>query len=322
MKRFLSIGTLPIAALPLLILIWAQPALAGDETLDELLEQVGQPYAEGYLAPLMQGFGINQNTAIYHSARIPSTRLYFSFGIKAMASKLGDEDKAFRVVEAVDLSDYLDPGDPGYGEQGQLVFEGPTVFGSEDDTGSVTAYWHGIPVYQIEGITSLVDMDYVLLATPELTVGGIAGLQATLRWLPTMTLGDMGDLSYMGFGLAYGVSSLMPTLPFDASVGFFFQSLGIGESLDTSANCFYAAVSKDFSLVTLYAGAAKESSNMDVKYTYVDENQDSYDIDFSMDGLQGGRGTLGATFNLGLKVNAEVNFGKLTTFSAGLLFGI
>jgi hypothetical protein len=311
-----SKGRLMVAAV-LLALLWAIPSWAGDETLDELLEQVGQSYAEGYLAPLIHGFGINTNTALFHTAKIPKTRLTFNVGIKAMATSLNDADKTFRIVENVALDDFGYPG-----ETGKLVFEGPTVFGAEDESGRVTAYWNGLPVYQIDGITSLVDLDYVLLATPEVSVGGIAGLQATLRWLPTMTMGDLGDLGYFGFGAAYGVSHLMPTLPVDVSVGFFYQNLDVGESLQTSATSFYGAVSKGFALVTVYAGAAKESSSMDVTYTYQGEDGSTpSDISFSIDGVQTARGTLGATLNLGVKLNAEVGFGKLTTYSAGLLFG-
>jgi len=136
-----------------------------------------------------------------------------------------------------------------------------------------------------------------------------------------MSMGDMGDLSYMGFGAAYGVSNLMPTLPFDTSVGMFFQNLDIGESLKTSASSFYVAVSKSFTVATLYAGAAKESSSMEVNYTFIGDDQNT-DINFKVDGLQGGRGTIGATLDLGVMLNAEIGFGKLTTYSAGLLFGI
>jgi len=306
----------------LLSLAWALPALAGDETLDELISQVGPDYAEAYLSPLIHGFGINTNTALYHTARIPRSRLTFNFGLVAMAARINDADKSFRLVRSVNLSDLLQPGDDGYGEQGQLVFEGPTVFGDESRKGTVTAYWHGIPVFQQEAINSLVDMDYVLLATPQLSVGGVAGLRATLRWLPSVTMGDMGKLSYKGFGLSYGAGGLLPTLPFDAMVGFFFQSLDVGESLHTSADSYFAAVSKTFALLTVYAGAAKESSTMDVDYTFVGDGSQSTHIAFSVDGAQGGRGTLGATLNLGVKVNAEVAFGKMTTYSAGLLFGI
>ena len=56
--------------IPVLILA-ALPAAAQD--LDELLSQVGQPYAEAYTEPLINAFGANQNSAIYQTAQIGST---------------------------------------------------------------------------------------------------------------------------------------------------------------------------------------------------------------------------------------------------------
>jgi len=311
-------GRLLLAA-ALLVAVGAVPASADDDTDDitDLINDVGQPYAEGYLAPLISGFGINQNSGLYHSASIPKVGLQVSFALKGMATKIGDDDKSFRVSRRVDLSDYLNPGDPGYGEQGVLVFEGPTVFGPEDEPGTVTGYWHGIPVYEAEGIESLIDSDYVPLFTPEVSVG-TANIRGTLRWLPEIDAGDVGKIKYMGYGLSYNLNGMFPTLPVDVMVGFFKQSLDVGESVETEASSLYAAVSKSFTMVTVYGGLAKESSSMDVNY---DLEDGSGTVAFSLDGVQESRATMGATLNLGLKLNAEVSFGNLTTFAGGVIFG-
>jgi hypothetical protein len=315
-KNWLA-GRLLLAAL--LIVVGAMCASAEDDTddLTDLIDDVGQPYAEGYLAPLISGFGINQNTGLYHSASIPKMGLQVSFALKGMASKLDDEDKNFRVSRRVDLTDYLNPGDPGYGEEGVLVFEGPTVFGAEDETGTVTGYWHGIPVLQEDGIESLVDSDYVPLVTPEVSVG-TAGVRGTLRWVPDIDAGDVGKIKYMGYGLSYDLTGMFPTLPVNVMVGFFKQSLDVGDSIDTEASSLYLAVSKTFTMVTVYGGVATESSSMDVNYELEDG---SGTVAFELDGVQEKRTTLGATLNLGLKINAELAFGNLTTMAGGVIFG-
>lgn len=306
-----------------LLLATALPAIAqddDDDELSELLSDVGEGYARGYLAPLISGFGINQNSGLYHTASIPNTGLTLGFAIKGMASKLEDEDKTFRVSQRMDLSDWVDPGDPGYGQEGTIVFEGPTVFGADDETGSITAYWHGIPVYQEEGIEALVDLDYVPLVTPELSVGGIAGLRGTIRWVPDIDAGDVGKIKYMGLGVSYSPNALLPTLPVDVAVGMFQQSLDIGETIESTASSYYLAVSKNFTPLTVYAGVATEESSMDVHYTYEDDGETT-EIDFSLDGVQEKRTTLGATLDLGLKLNVEMNMGNLTNYSGGLIFG-
>jgi len=314
-------GGLLIAAL---LLTMAAGAVAQTEEstdeLSDLLQDVGEDYARGYLSPLISGFGINQNSGLYHTARIPYDGLKISFAIKGMSSNLSDADKRFRTVSTVDLSDYVDPGDPGYGEEGQLVFEGPTVFGAEGETGTMTAYWHGIPVFQENAIESLVDFDYIPMITPEASVGGFFGLRGTIRWMPDYDAPDVGTIKYKGLGLSWTPNILMPTLPVDVAIGMFKQSLDIGELLESTASSVYLAVSKEFSVLTVYGGVAKESSSMKVHYTF-DDNGDDVPIDFELAGVQEKRTTLGATLSLGLKLNIEVNKGNMTNYTGGLIFG-
>lgn len=314
----------PAIAVALMIAVWTLPLSAeesGNDELTDLINDVGQFYAEGYLAPLTSGFGINQNSGLYHTAEIPVAGFKFGFAIKGMASMLGDDDKTFRVSRRVTLSDYADPGDYGnvfdMDDEGIIVLEGPTVFGAEGEAGTMTGYLYGIPVFEEAGIESLVDFDYVPLITPEISAG-TAGFRGTLRWVPDVDAGDVGKISYMGFGVAYTANALIPTLPVDVMVGFFKQSLDVGDVVSTSASSMYVAVSKDFNMLTVYGGLAKESSDMDVSYEMDDG---SGTIAFSLDGVQEGRATIGTTLNLGLKLNAEINMGNMTTYAGGLVIG-
>jgi len=311
------------ASLLILVLMsWAMPALAQDDgnELEETLEKMGSAYAKGYLAPLISGFGINQNSALYHTAHIPGSALTITVGLKVMATKLTDNDKDFSVVEDITIDEDwgVDPGDFGYGDAGQVVMSGPTVFGSEDDPGYMRVYYHGIQVYEEEltDLSGFIDTDYVPLAMPQASVGGIMGLEATLRWLPEMTFSDM-KVNLMGFGLAASANHWIPTLPVAVKVGYFKQSLDVGEYIETEAKSLYIAASKAFTLATVYGGLSKESSSMDVSYT----SEDGDDIAFSLDGAQESRMTIGATVNLGLKINAEIGMGDLTTYSGGVMFG-
>ncbi|MBC8422569.1 hypothetical protein H8E07_00445, partial [bacterium] len=155
------------ASLLILVLTsWAMPALAQDGgELEETLEKMGRAYAKGYLAPLISGFGINQNSALYHTAFIPGTTISVTVGLKVMATKLTDNDKDFQVVENVTLDEDwgFDPTDYGYGESGRVVMSGPTVFGDEDDPGRMTFLLHGIEVYEevLPDLTGFIDTDYV-----------------------------------------------------------------------------------------------------------------------------------------------------------------
>jgi len=310
----------------LVLVLGAVPALAQDDDggdLEALLEDVGEQYARGYLAPLVTGMGANQNSALFHTAAIPGTRFTLTFGLKAMGTKLDEAAKTFQTAAPVYLDERygIEFGDPGYHQTGTLVMSGPSVFGSEDETGTITAYYAGLPVYTAEGIESLVDLDYVPLVMPQASVGGVMGLQATVRWLPDIDAGDVGKIKLWGFGLSASANYWLPMLPVDVSVGYFKQSLDVGEYVATDAKSMYVAASRKFALATVYGALSKESSSMDVAYTYTNSMDVEEEVDFSVDGIQDSRLTLGATLNLGLKLNAEAGFGDVTTYSAGLLFG-
>ncbi len=296
-----------------------------DEGLQGLLEDVGAEYARGYLAPLIQSFGANQNGGLYSTASIPLARLTFSIGVRAMAAKIADEDAVFSRVVGVTLDeDYgVQPGDPGYGQQGTVEMSGPSAFGDEDVEGIVRAYYLGALVAETPGIEGAWHTDWAPLAMPEASIGGIAGLRATVRWLPAIDLGDVGEFKLWGIGLQYSVNGLVPTLPLDVMVGYFRQSLDIGDVISADASSWFLAASRSFGVATVYGGAALESSEFDVDYEWQRGPGDVVPVAFSVDGLQESRFTLGATLNLGVRLNADVNVGsELTTYTAGLMFGI
>lgn len=299
-------------------------ARAEENDLDQLLKDASLEYARGYLEPLVNAFGINQNTGLFHTAHIASGKLSLSLSLQAMATHLEDKDHTFRRTMHVTLDERygFHPGDDGYGQQGDLVMEGPTVFGDEDTPGTTTAYYMGLPVYQEEGIEGLVDTDWVPLAAPQASLGGIAGLCATVRWVPDIDAGDIGTISYFGWGLQWNANTVLPLLPVDVMVGFFTQDLDVGDDISTHADSYFLAASKKLALLTVYGGVTIEDSSVDVDYVYHEGQPDEENIHFHMDGVQDGRFTVGGVLDLGLKLNAEVGFGDYTTFGAGLLFGM
>ncbi len=312
-------GTLKylIAGLGIVCLVCtlSAPARAGDD-LEGLLQQVGQEYAQAYSSPFLYAFGPAINSGLYQTAAIPHTGLTLGISIKAMAAQIDDGDQNFRrVMENVDLGLF----DPAFaGQTGTVVMSGPTIFGNTDTDGTITGYVDGLPVFQESTIPGLVDTKFVPMATPEFYLGGIAGFKAIVRWLPSIDIDDYGKFKYLGYGGQWNTGQVLQNLPFDLMVGYSHQKLEIGDLLVTNADAYYAAVSRDFALLTLYAGGAVESTDMTVSYTYEEFGEP---ISFTVDGVQDSRLTLGATLNVGLKINAEVAKGKMTTFAGGVTFG-
>lgn len=303
---------------PLLALLAAP---AASQSLEELLSEVGQPYAEAYTEPLVHAFGANQNTGLYSTAHIPAGMLTFSIGVKFQGTYLNENDQSFRrVIENVELGDYLPPGHPNAGDTGDIVLEGPTAFGSPDEIGTATAYVNGLPVYQVEGIEGIVDTRWVPLFAPEVSVGGFFGVKGTLRWLPEIEISDLGKTKYLGVGLQWSPNFLLaPDFPVDVMAGFFTQQIDLGTVVQTDATSVFAAASRKYGVATVYGGFAWESSKMKVDYV---EESTGERVTFEKDGRMSGRVTLGATADIGVKLNGEIGIGNMVVYNVGIMFGM
>jgi hypothetical protein len=314
MMKNLPLKSLLAAAGLVVLMAGAGLAQTDSYDLEELLEQVGEEYAVAYASPFIEAFGPNQNSAMYQSAHIPWGGLQFGVGLKVMASHLSEDDQTFQKnVYLDDLGD-IDPSLDG--ESGTAVFAGPTIFGDTETSGTITLIPDaGGPPVALEGIPGLVDTRFVPLFAPEAYVGGVFGLRGTVRWLPEIDLSDYGKTKYFGYGLQWSPNGLLMNFPIDVMVGFFDQELKVGELIDANAKTYFLAASKALGAITVYGGYAKEEADMTVSYTYVDTGDK---ISFSADASQESRITLGARFGL---LSAEMAHGKLTTYSAGLMFG-
>lgn len=295
---------------------------AAAQELDELITEVGEAYAVGYSSPFLYSFGPNANANMYSTAHIPWAGLVFGLGVKAMGTQIREEDKTFSsTLRNVDLgafnSDFA-------GQYGDVYISGPTIFGDTETPGRVQGFVSGLEVFNNEGIAGVVDTKWSPLAAPEAYIGGFYGLKATLRYLPSFSGSDLGKIKYWGYGLQWSPNGLLLDLPIDVMAGFFTQEIDVGTVYQSSAHTIFAAASKSFTALTVYGGLATEDSSMDVAYDYVDPNPDyNASVAFSVDGIQTTRMTLGVTLDIFAKLNLEVGVGnKMTTFSAGLMFGL
>jgi hypothetical protein len=239
-----------------------------------------------------------------------------------MGSRLAEDDQTFQKVSTVTLDENVGiyPGDFGYGETGTMVYTGPTVFG-EDDPGTITAYYQGIPIDTQAGIEGLVNSRWAPLIMPQASLSGAGGFRVTLRWLPEIDAGDVGKIKLFGYGFQYNISQHLtaPPMGLDIMVGLFRQSLDIGDIVGANASSYFVAASKSYGVATIFGGFALESSSFDVEYMHEHDGQEDK-VSFEMDGLQERRLTLGGSLNFGGLLSAEMSFGRLTTFTGGVGF--
>ncbi|MFH1844361.1 MAG: DUF6588 family protein [bacterium] len=301
---------------------YSRPATAGD--LNDLIMQVNQEYAEAYLAPLFTAYGINQNSGLYSTASIPKVRITIAFGLKITATKISDDRRNFRKTMNVTLDERygFSEGDDGFGETARIIMVGPTVFGDDEDPGYIQIDPDNYPALAPQAtIPGMTDTPYVPMIVPEASVGGIAGLRATVRWFPSISQPGVPKVNFLGYGLQYSVTNHLPDFPVDVMVGFFHTNLSMDGVLDASSNSCFLAASKSAVILTVYGGFAVEKSTMDIDYTFRPESGPPVAVSFSEKSEQKARVTIGAGVNMGLKLNLEASFGKMTNYTAGVMFG-
>lgn len=349
MKKILSVLTLSF------LLISAVNA----QNLQETLQSLSKDAASAYVNPIVSGFGANLNTGWMH--RVPRAKFFgidLEFGVVAMATMFGDENKTFSANgnfrfdrnQAEQLIPSTYTGSLRTAMINEIVsrdfsveIAGPTIVGKKDDSVTVTFPGQNISVTGYPGsypiptkvigtpVKGFLDGAPALpLVLPQVSVGTVYGTSLALRYLPAVPLGDLGEFKYFGIGAMHNPGIWFPNpLPVDVAVGFFTQTMDVGEVFSAKSTSFglYASRSFGFSLLNLtpYAGFGFESSNITIKYTQklelaaIPGQITEFPIQFDLEGKNKSRFILGASLKLlAINLNVDYNMSEYNTISGGL----
>lgn len=253
------------------------------QNLDKTITQYGKDNAIKYLQPLADAFGANLNSGLQRSAKISKFGFHFNLSLQAMYSPIPDEKKNFTPA----------------GEDMKV----PTVFGKES---TVEEYPNGVW-----------DTDFFPLAIPQITIGSLMGTEATFRYFAYEN-DDIGEISLYGWGLRHSISQYIPLCPVDIAAGFFHQKFSVGSYVDATALFYGIQVSKQFSVLILYAGVGGEKSTLNLDYEFEDTN-----ISFDMDGENKTRMTIGTGLDFKyVKFYLDFNLAPQNVISGSIGFGL
>ena len=353
-------------ALILLGLLGLRPTAAQEEaSLEETLNQLSGDAATQYLAPVSSSFGSNLNSGWFHRApKADKFGFNLEAGFVAMGSFFPDDATHFDVTgtfrfsqnEANLLVDYYED-EAGISlptfvrnalveqitaQTSDVGISGATVIGAATD--SVTVAFGGetynvsgygdvvVPAADIKlpfgGFGDLADISVMPLMAPQLTLGTVYGTQFTLRYLPAVELNaDLGEFSYMGFGLQHNPLVWMDMkLPVDVSASFFTQSMSVGDLFDCTSTAFGLNASKTlgwrFLNLTPYAGIMFEDASMEVSYDFIVETPagpvtQPITLDLASDNSM--RLTLGLNARLGIvNWNVDYSLAEYPAISTGI----
>jgi hypothetical protein len=293
----------------------------GQNNLSTQIQQVGSTIGQAYLQPLGNAFGADINSGFFQSAAIQDG-FHLYIGAKVMGAQIPDADRTMNIS-------YNDQNAvfPGYSGPASVVASGPTVFGNQNTKGVATITYKnnlGTHVLTDSTIAGVTNISIAPLVMPQIGIGTIFGTDFVGRYFPKTSIGNYGSIGFWGFGVRHSISQyLHGASPVDIAVQLGWQGLTIQDSLGNnliSTKSFLANVeaSKTFAILTIYGALQKESSTMDVSYTFT-SNGISLPIAFSLDEKNTFRGVIGASLSLGpILINADYDAGSTTIFSGGL----
>ncbi len=312
MKRIFLIRVVLVVVTSLL----STQFLSAQDDFDKLLEagiEDANALIEGYVDPVMTGFGTSLANGWYNTAKAHKTA-GFDLTVTINAAYVPDEDLFY----VPNLTNTTIVGSPD---------RAPTLFGP-DGEGDIPTYQYSYTDDEsgttftgtFDGPGGLNVKDEIgIQAVPvpmvQLGVGIIKNTDIKIRWTPELDIGDDGTFKLIGFGVLHDVKQHIPgmkLLPFDLSafigytsissdVTFTEQGTGSGvrtdngkATFDVNTWTFQGLISKKFSVLTLYGGLGFNSVNSELKltgdYTVSDDSDNSIvysnpvDLSFSSGG--------------------------------------
>ncbi len=153
---------------------------------------------------------------------------------------------------------------------------------------------------------------------------GIYGTQVMFRYIPNINLYNKATVGLTGFGIKHCITSHFEDSPVDVSLQFAYQlfNIKLGKNseglIETRSTVFNLQISKEIGFLTLYTGAQYEKSGFTLSYNF----GNVISLSKSFDNANNLKGTVGLNIGLGpINLNADYNFGKINTVSAGFGFG-
>jgi len=149
------------------------------------------------------------------------------------------------------------------------------------------------------------------------------GTELMVRFVPEIQVGNE-TLNLFGFGIKHNISQYIPLLPLDFAIQYTNNKFTVSNMVEVKTSAFNIHASKSLGLATVYGGIQYENSELNLEYTYKDENGTAPDLDgkkfeLNFDKESNIRFTAGAAVNLAfLIINADYSLGIQNSVSVGI----
>jgi len=333
---FIFAGLLPGA--------YAQVDVVGDFL--RIGQEDAQKLTRAYLKPLASGLGAGFSSGWINKAKSHKP-LGFDIQLKSGLALVPDGDKIFN-LEDLELSENI-----RIAENDQFADPGisQNISGDDQIGPELIVEQFGQEVTRFR-LPAGAELDKIPTPYVQASLGLIKGIEITGRFIPEVSfVDDFGEFNMWGFGGKANINQWLPLgkrLPIDIAIAGGFTRTNItanlqvvpgdlsnfapetfdGQEADLEFDSFVgsAVFGKSFPVVSLFAGAGFQSSDMDadVLGNFAVPTLNGYEIvndpiSFNEDGDNDVHGIVGIQFKLGLFVlNAEYTLAEFQTLNAGL----
>lgn len=315
-----------------------QPAVS-QEFAREISQYVGSN-ARPFLQPVVDALQSNIHAGLFHPT-FPSDGFHVSVQFVGMAVGIPDNLKTFRSEPFSRPVEFTQNGIVFLGDLELGASTLPTAAGLSRTvtfTGRLKRirpkglpYTPGLYDFiQRDGTVTIGggnDLSTIVVGIPQVAIGSLYNTDLIVRYIPPITLPDLGEVRAFGVGLRHMFSQYV-SLPVDMSVQLIYQSLGLAAQdreykidSDLSAFTLQVMLSKTISAglvrVSPYIAAGYEQATLQVNYVFADPYIGKQAVEFD----SGGRARLTAGVGITLwKVNlhADYNLALLNGVSFGI----
>jgi hypothetical protein len=286
-----------------LLLFGSASHVLSQESISDALGQLSSTNVRGYVQPIVEGFGANLNSGLYHTPGLHREGLHARLEIVGSGTLVNEPQRYY----------YATPPEPFGGEPVRTA----TILGG---TGTTITGPGGVE-YQFQN--GQIRADLFGLGTPQLTIGNLFGTEAIVRYAVAPSVRDFPRTSLVGYGLRHSISQYVPVLPVELSVGAFRQELRVGDIIGVKSTNVALMVGKSISFFNLYGGVQYESTVIDVDYTYTGYGatpDTRVNLSYSANDVV--RWTTGFGINvMGLNLSTDLGIGNVTSVTGTIGIG-
>lgn len=285
----------------------------------ELLKSVNSDLLEDYSRPLVESYGVAMGTGWYHSGRSHKF-LGFDIGVRTMLINIPDAARTF-TASVMACSARTGGGiDTFYVDvEGAATIFGP---GGEQPVNPPGEYALAIPPTLPGGL----NMSWMPFLVPQASLGLPLGLEVTARYIPWPFEGT--TVQFFGVGVKEEITTWVK-LPVHVSVQGFYQSLAVGNELNSTTFGGNIHLGRSLLFFAPYAGVGFDKTKTDIDYVFtgrfptgvgpngIETEELEIPVVATYDQPVNLRATLGVALKFGLAiVNADYNYNLTTGYHA------